>query len=204
MKNTFLYLLLASFAFAGLNSCKKATKKTAPQTKQYSIDPFQTAINWTAYKTTDKVPVSGKFTLLTLENPKKGSSMTAALNGSEFSIPVSSIYSNNEVRDYKLKNLFFGVMKNTNFLSGTLYITDKTSGYVDFAMNGVVEKLPFAYVIEGKKALLTAVMNTDSWQAQSAIASINEACLELHKGADGVSKTWSDVAIQIEVYFKSS
>ena len=204
MKNTFLYLLLASFAFVGFNSCKKNTKKAVPQSKQYTVDPFRTAINWTAYKTTDKVPVSGKFTLLTLENQNKGNNMVEALNGSKFSIPVSSIYSNNEARDYKLKTLFFGVMKNTNFLSGTLYITDKTSGYVDFSMNGVIEKLPFIYVIESEKILLTAVMNTDSWQAQSAIASINNACLELHKGADGISKTWSDVAIRIEVYFKNS
>jgi hypothetical protein len=204
MKNTFLYLLLASFAIIGFNSCKKTTKKSVPQSKQYSVDPFLTAINWTAYKTTDKVPVSGKFTLLTLENQNKGNSMVEALNGTKFSIPVSSIYSNNEARDYKLKTLFFGVMKNTNFLSGTLYITDNTSGYADFSMNGIIEKLPFTYIIEGDKILLTAVMNTDSWQAQSAIASINSACLELHKGADGISKTWSDVAVRIEVYFKKS
>ena len=93
-------------------------------------------------------------------------------------------------------------MKNTELLSGTMHIVDDFNGYADFSMNDIIEKLPFTYSVEGKTIEIKAVMNTDSWQAQSAIASINNACLELHKGSDGISKTWSDVGIAISVYFK--
>jgi hypothetical protein len=201
MKKIILAFSILTLVFS-ISSCKKKESKKAPTEKTFTIDANKTDINWTAFKTTDKVPVKGKFTKLNITKNKGGTSYSEALNGTEFSIPVSSIFSNNAGRDYKLKTLFFGVMKNTELLSGTIYITDKISGYVDFSMNGVIEKLAFSYTVSANSIEIKTIMNTDSWQAQSAIASINNACLELHKGADGISKTWSDVAIDLSVYFK--
>lgn len=195
-----IYLLLLIIIGTTTQSCKEAEK--TKKTGTLSVDKNRTEINWTAYKTTSKVPVSGKFTSLNIKNEIKGNTVKEALNNVEFSIPVSSIFSNNQDRDYKLKSLFFGVMKNTELLSGTMHIVDDFNGYADFSMNDIIEKLPFTYSVEGKTIEIKAVMNTDSWQAQSAIASINNACLELHKGSDGISKTWSDVGIAISVYFK--
>lgn len=198
MKKTALLLLTLTLVFS-VQSCKKKEKA---KEIGYTIDANKTEINWTAFKTTDKVPVKGKFTKLNIDNAHKESSLQEALNNTTFSIPVSSLFTNNPDRDNKLKTLFFGVMKNTSLLSGTLMITDDNSGYVDLTMNGITEKLPFAYTVNGAVASIKTIMNTDSWQAQAALNSINEACFELHKGADGVSKTWSDVAIDIQVYFK--
>ncbi|WP_139958175.1 YceI family protein [Flavicella sediminum] len=201
MKNI-LKISLALFLVFNLQSCKNKPAKKEVKEKTYAIDANKTDINWTAYKTTDKVPVKGKFTLLNITKASPATTLTETLNNTEFSIPVSSIFSNNPDRDNKLKTLFFGVMKNTELLAGTLHITNETSGYVDFKMNAVVEKLPFTYIVEGNKIQLEAIMNTDSWQAQSAIESINKSCFDLHKGADGISKTWSDVAISISIYLK--
>ena len=197
----YIYLLLIILTGITAQSCGESTT-TNKKSKGLSIDKNRTEINWTAYKTTSKVPVSGKFTTLNIENDIKGNSVSEALDNVSFSIPVSSIFSNNQSRDYKLKTLFFGVLKNTELMSGTMHIIDDANGYADFTMNDIIKKLPFTYTVEKEKIEIKAVMNTDSWQAQSAIASINNACLELHKGSDGISKTWSDVAIAISVYFK--
>ncbi|MGB2128043.1 MAG: YceI family protein [Flavicella sp.] len=199
MRHIYIILYLITIGFSS-QSCKNSDKKEIK--KGYSIDKNRSEINWTAYKTTSKIPVSGKFTILNIKNNIEGKTVTEALDNVEFSIPVSSIFSNNKDRDYKLNKLFFGVMKDTELLSGIMHITDESNGYADFAMNSVIEKLPFTYSVVGEKIEIKAVMNTDSWQAQSAIESINNACLELHKGSDGISKTWSDVAIAISVYFK--
>ena len=188
--------------FFSYTSCKKNTSKKNETEKNFTVDANKTDINWTAFKTTSKAPVKGKFTKLNITKSNTGSTFSEALNGVEFSIPVSSIFSNNPDRDNKLKTLFFGVMKNADILSGTIHITNDMSGYVDFSMNGIVEKLSFSYTTSATSIEIKTIMNTDSWQAQSAIASLNKACFELHKGADGVSKTWSDVAIDISVYFK--
>ena len=196
---TAVFLLTISIS---ISSCKNKQTQKEAATDTVSIDANKTVINWTAFKTTSKIPVKGQFTKLNITKNNSGKTYSEALNGVEFSIPVNSIFSNNPDRDNKLKTLFFGVMKNAELLSGTIFISDEYSGYVDFSMNGIVEKLPFSYTILKNSLEMKTIMNTDSWQAQAAIESLNKACFELHKGADGVSKTWSDVAIDISVYFK--
>ena len=130
--------------------------------------------------------------------------MTAleALNGAEFSIPISSLFTDEPVRDSKLKQLFFGVMDNTLSLSGTLNLVNNGTGSIDLLMNGVQQKVPITYIISGQLVELEGIMNLDDWKGQTALASINEACFDLHKGPDGVSKTWSEVAISAAVYLK--
>jgi len=201
MKKFILLILVLTISLNTI-SCKKKETKENKVEKGFIVDTNKSEIHWTAYKTTDKVPVKGKFTKLNITKNSQGKTYAETLNGTEFSIPVSSIFSNNADRDYKLKTLFFGVMKNADLLSGTIHIDDATSGYVDFDMNGVVEKLAFEYKTTENSIQISSIMDTSSWQAQAAIASINNACLELHKGTDGVSKTWSDVSIDLSVYFK--
>ena len=201
MKKFILLILVLTISLNTI-SCKKKETKENKVEKGFIVDTNKSEIHWTAYKTTDKVPVKGKFTKLNITKNSQGKTYAETLNGTEFSIPVSSIFSNNADRDYKLKTLFFGVMKNADLLSGTIHIDDANSGYVDFDMNGVVEKLAFEYRTTENSIQISSIMDTSSWQAQAAIASINNACLELHKGTDGVSKTWSDVSIDLSVYFK--
>ena len=201
MKKFILLILVLTISLNTI-SCKKKETKENKVEKGFIVDTNKSEIHWTAYKTTDKVPVKGKFTKLNITKNSQGKTYAETLNGTEFSIPVSSIFSNNADRDYKLKTLFFGVMKNADLLSGTIHIDDATSGYVDFDMNGVVEKLAFEYRTTENSIQISSIMDTSSWQAQAAIASINNACLELHKGTDGVSKTWSDVSIDLSVYYK--
>ena len=201
MKKILLMVTVLAVSFSTI-SCKKKASKEIKVEPGFTIDTNKSEINWTAFKTSDKVPVKGKFTKLNIIKSSPGKTFIETLNGTEFSIPVSSIFSNNADRDNKLKTLFFGVMKNAEILSGTIHISDATSGYVDFSMNGIIEKLPFSCTVSDKSIEIKTIMNTDTWQAQAAITSINNACLDLHKGADGISKTWSDVAIDISVYFK--
>jgi hypothetical protein len=53
-----------------------------------------------------------------------------------------------------------------------------------------------------KKFTVEGVINLEDFGAQAAVESINKACFDLHKGADGVSKTWSEVAISGAVLFE--
>ena len=198
-----LLLLSAMVLALTFNSCKNEKKTKTIVEDVVSIDPNKTEVNWTAYKTTEKVPVKGKFTTLNILKGGKGKTVFEALNNTEFSIPVSSIFSNNPDRDNKLKTLFFGVMKDTELIKGLISIESNTKGSVSLYMNGITENLHFTIEDDNQGALvISAVMNTDTWSAQAALESLNKACFDLHKGADGVSKTWSDVTIDINVYFK--
>lgn len=184
-------------------SCKESAKKEpATAEKSYSVDSETTKINWTAYKTTAKVPVKGQFTEVTIENAKKASTPLEALNGLKFDIPVSSLFTNDTIRDGKLKKFFFGVMENTSLLSGTVNTTNETSGFVNLKMNGVTKDLPVTFVIKDNIVTIEANMELNDWQTEIALNTLHEACKELHTGEDGISKTWSDVKIEVTTDLK--
>jgi polyisoprenoid-binding protein YceI len=193
-----LVLVLAILTI-GIISCKK---KPATPKFTYSVDAKTSVIKWTAYKTTDKVPVSGTFKTIEVLNPKVANTAKEALNGIEFKIPVNSIDSKNPGRDAKLVKDFFGTMKDTQYLSGTIKIQDNGKGFVYLKMNGIGKDFPITYVISDQIVEINATLNLDNWQAKTAIDALNKVCFDKHKGADGISKTWSEVNLNIKTYLK--
>lgn len=201
--NLLSLILVASLIFV---SCKEKTKKDQSEKtnieKGFLVDTETSTIGWIAYKTTDKVPVKGVFSAFTIENPIKGISPKETLNELKFKIPINSLQTKDTLRDEKLKKFFFGTMENTAHITGTLHMINDASGKAEITMNGVSHSLPITYVISDQMVKIEAVMNLDNWKAQAAISAINLACLDLHKGADGVSKTWSEVKIEIVTNLK--
>lgn len=193
---SFLLIVLISIATI---SCKKEVKK---EPVKFSIEQKTITINWTAYKTTDKVAVKGKFEEIIVTNHSEHDTSIEALNGVQFEIPISSINSNDEGRDNKLKQFFFGVMDATLSLTGTLHLGNDGTGNIDLKMNGMEQKIPIKYIASGQMVEITGIMNLENWNTTAAITSLNEACLEKHKGTDGVSKTWTEVAIEAKVYLR--
>ncbi|PID69016.1 MAG: polyisoprenoid-binding protein [Flavobacteriales bacterium] len=179
-------------------TCKKEVKKTPAK---FSIEPQTITINWTGYKTTEKIAVNGIFEKINIL--KTGSIDTSAigiLNGTQFEIPVSSLFSKDSVRDSKLKDLFFGVMDATNSLKGTLNLNGDGNGTIDLRMNNVQHQIPISYIISEQLVELNGTLNFEDFNLGKALASLNEACFELHKGPDGVSKTWPEAAIGASIY----
>ncbi len=189
-----LFLITISF----ITSCKKKVKEENPLTeKMYTLLADSTIINWTAYKTTAKVPVKGQFSELIIENAKKDSTILGALNGLKFKIPVNSLFTNDTLRDGKLKKFFFGSMQNTNFIKGVLHMNNENTSMVELTMNGITRELPIAYIVTDHKVTIVGNMELDNWQAKAALEALNVVCKDLHTGDDGISKTWSDVKIEV-------
>lgn len=211
MRNTIACLFLS---LALLSSCKKETKveeTTTQEPKQthYSVDASTTEVGWTAYKTTAKTPVSGKFVQLKLENPVSSETKQGAFSGLAFEIPVSSFFSANEERDTKIKELFFGVMKETTLISGSFsnIIGNEEEGTMTLKlkMNGEVVPVETTYKIERNKVTINGTLtNLMDWKMDDAFNSLHKACELLHTGEDGVSRTWEDVAINAVAVLKES
>lgn len=205
-KTNFLsFLVVIALVFS---SCKEENKKaetetaeTVENTVKYIVKPEATSVKWTAYKTTDKVPVGGEFATLNFEE-KTGATPSEALNGLEFSIPVSSLFTKDETRDAKLKASFFGAMLNTEFLKGKIrYVNDEAIAKI--TMNGVTAELPLEISITDERRVnMKGTMNLKDWDALGALEALNKVCYDLHKGADGVSKTWDDVAIEVNTFLR--
>jgi len=196
-------LLSITFQFTSCKSEeKKKTEKKEVKTAPFSLETANNSIDFVAYKTTDKIPVKGKFKKINITKNGNGTTAKEAINNTEFAIPVSSLFTADVSRDFKLKKFFFGVMDNTSLLYGKLMLQTDSTGVATITMNAVTADLPFSYSIKDKEFTLSATMNLDNWNAQNAVDSLNLACRDLHKAADGISKTWSEVAINITTVFK--
>ena len=200
MKKQLYFSLILSLALLVI-SCDK--EKKAPENSgtanTYSIDAEHSKVQWTAFKTTAKVPVKGTFKEIKINKSIEASSASAALEGLEFEIPVSSIFSKDTIRDAKLNRFFFDVMENTLSLKGSFKMGSENTGTIALTMNGLTKELPFNYEMSQDTILINAPMDLNNWQAQAALESLNQACLELHTGPDGVSKTWNEVVINAKI-----
>ena len=205
-----IYSLFVLASIANFTSCKSEVKKETSKKEEiklesnaaFSLQNADNQINFTAYKTSEKIPVGGSFKKVTITSNGDGTTAKEAINNAEFSIPVSSIFTKDSSRDFKIKKFFFGIMDKTELLSGKLVLENDSIGYSDLTMNGVTKKLAFKYSIDGNVFTLNGNLKITDWNADKALSSLNEACKDLHKGADGVSKTWDDVAINITSTFK--
>jgi len=196
-------LALIAITLISFTSCKDEKKETIKETEKtevkkeasFMVNPAETEVQWTAFKTTAKKPVSGVFKTINFEK-KMGATPIEALNGLEFSIPVSSIFSKNEERDGKLVASFFGAMLNTELLKGKIAITEDNCE-ITITMNDTMHVIPFKFNVKDNKVMFKGIMNLEDWDALGALESLNKVCFDLHKGDDGVSKTWADVEIKV-------
>lgn len=203
-------VFILSFLFVSFSSCKSEKKvnltkekkiESTKSTAEFSLDKAKNQINFTAYKTSDKIPVGGQFKKVDIVSGGEGNTIKEAIHSTEFSIPVSSLFTENSSRDYKIKKFFFGLMENTQLLSGKLFIKDATNGVAEIKMNGVSQNVLFTYSIVDRTFTMKASIDVNNWNASKALASLNNVCIDLHRGADGISKTWSEVALNITSIF---
>ncbi len=209
MKKIFFYSLCCTLL---ITSCKKENKQPEPTTQDttqqtYTVDANATEVHWTAYKTTAKTPVSGVFTRLNIDKPIVSDTKQGAFVNLNFSIPVSSFFSKDETRDSKIKSLFFGVMKETEFISGNFsnIMGNEEEGRMNLnlKMNGEIVNIPMKYTIDNNIVTLNGtITNLMDWKMETAFNSLHKACEVLHKGEDGISRTWEDVAISAKAVLK--
>ncbi len=207
MKTFIIPFITLSLLFTSCGEDKTETENPVVEQEQltYKVNDKTAIIKWTAYKTTEKKPVGGSFKEVKLKEVPKADSPQKAIEGLEFSIPVSSLDTENESRDTKIKSLFFGVMNNTELIGGTFKSIEgddkEGHGVIAMNMNDVSCDIPFDYTVTDNLISIVTELNIRSFEAEEALKSLNDACYDLHKGADGISKTWEDVAIEASIEF---
>ncbi len=164
---------------------------------------------WQAYKTPEKIGVKGKFPSLSYKPAhKEGKNFKALFEGATVAIDTTKVDTGNSVRDGKLVTFFFKQMKVPKISGKILSVTPDAhtkgkpyTGKLDVAltMNGKTVNTTLDYHYE--KEVFKAQGNIDlmDFAAGTALASINRACYDLHKG-----KTWSDVSIGFVTNIKTT
>ena len=187
-----------------LSSCSGETKSDAEtEQEEKNIQLVENSLNveWTAYKTTEKLPVKGVFNDVKLETLlNKGENPEEILNDATFNIDVNKLTTGNAGRDMKIKTLFFGLMEESGNISGKLCYSDRKWN-VNLTMNGTSIKVPVAVNFEDNIFHMKSNIALANFNALRMLESLNKACYELHKGADGISKTWEEVDIDVTISF---
>jgi len=196
-------IVLFAIIIVAFTACKSKSKKTETSEVKsfYQLNPETTLVNWVGYKFTEKKGVKGKFKTIQITQNAKANTIEQALKNVEVSIPVASVFSGNESRDYKLKNLFFGLMENTELIKATVTSVENNQGIMSLTLNNETHDLAFKITKQGNTAYLAATLDINTWHAQTAFKSLHKACELLHTGADGVSKTWETFDIDIIANF---
>lgn len=198
MKKTFTILWIA-LATMALSSCgNNATEEVQEETSQttYSYDASQTEVGFTAYKFTKKAGVGGTFGEVNITGNGEGANAIDVIAGMKFSIPTSSLNTNDEGRDAKILQYFFGTL-NTETITGEVESINEDENTLTLAitMNNQTHNVVGEYTVDGDDFSFLADINVEDWSGAPAIEALNEVCKDLHTGEDGVSKLWPDVTI---------
>ncbi|MCF8259027.1 MAG: YceI family protein [Flavobacteriales bacterium] len=191
--------LLPLAAIALLSACGGQPQQPEPVVRvcRYDYNHDSTSVKWTAYKFTEKVGVSGRFDTLQVSGTSEQTDRLAVLANASFSISVASINSANAERDPKIREHFFGTMKETSVLQGRIFSMDSAMAVVELTMNGQMHPMSLAVVNSGNEVKLEGVIDLADWNATSNVEGLNKICRDLHIGPDGISKLWPEVKLEI-------
>jgi hypothetical protein len=171
-----------------------------PETCMYGFNEAETKVSWNAYKTTDKVKVMGYFETLTTDRTgMMYNSIQEFVNGIKFSINSSSSFSGDAARDISVRDYFFNLFTENFEINGTLEIVSpkQVTAYLD--IYGTDTPVLLSYDVSEGILLMKGSISLNEIGAINAYNSIHEKCIDLHRGIDGISKTWDTVDISIEI-----
>ena len=205
------FIMLFAIVFFSCNS--NNTKEESPPLLNPSEDSYQfdidnTKVIWNAYKTNDKIKVIGYFNDFSSDRENQEfSSIDELVSGLKFSIKSSSSVSGDVMRDQNIQDHFFKYLTDDFVINGTLIQVVNDSIDVNFYVFGQTKKIRLAFtdnIIPGcpyfdHMIQIKGSINLESqFDGLKAYNAISNKCYDLHKGADGVSKTWKQVDVHVK------
>ena len=138
-------------------------------------------MQWTGYKTKEKVPVSGTFKNIKIKSPKYAITPYEALGKTSFEINPKNIYSKNPERDSRLSNIFFAGVP-----SITGVAKDSFGKTVVFSTSilGTTKDITLDLVDDGKTMTATGSFKISDFPLNHGFEGIAKACYDLHQGGD--------------------
>ncbi|HIG32987.1 MAG TPA: hypothetical protein EYQ09_06100 [Flavobacteriales bacterium] len=205
----FTILIFILFISCGRNNNKEVQQeKIKTEVDSYQFDIENTKVIWNGYKTNDKVKVVGYFDEFSCDREdQEFSSIEELVNGLQFSIKSSSSVSGDPMRDKNLQDHFFKYLTKDFVINGTLNSPINDSIDVTFDVFGKTKQIRLAFlyhIIPGCPYFdhiveIKGSINLESqFDALKAYNAISNKCYDLHKGADGISKTWKQVDVHVK------
>ena len=181
-------------------------KKEVVKVCKKGFDKNATKIGFGGFKTTQKVEVKGYFKKFTIDSTSVADSPEEIFANASIIIPVDYIETNDIGRNRRIREEYFGNMEATQNITGKIINFNKDSNQVkiELTINSVSNEVDFDYAVLEDTLSINGTIDILDFDASSALNAINKACEVLHKGADGISKTWSEANIYISTVIKET
>ncbi len=194
INNGLFFLGIFAFLWSPFSTLAEASCQYTPQEKSLQI-------GWTAFKTTQKLGVHGKFKHSKNQKSLKKSyeSLTKLLDSAQIEVQLLSSDSGDPGRDQTLKQKFFSKLAGKGLTQASLTVEQENEDHTGNAIlhlsfNGKKKDVPVTFALDHSNVLtVKGTLDLIDFGADAALNSLNKACFDLHKGPDGVSKTWSNV-----------
>ena len=167
-------------------------------------DNTSTTIGFGAFKTTSKKEVKGWFTDFEITGITESQDVSEIFKNASISVNVASLDTKNEGRNVTIIAEFFNKTTSNKKIEGKVvsFDTDSATAVLELIFNDATTPLTFDYALNGDTLSMQSVLNLEDVNGLEALASLNKACEGVHKGDDGVSKTWNDVNIYLTTILK--
>ena len=187
--------------FVGVYSCGSGNQPQK-EIQTYSFDPSSVILEWTAFKFTEKKGVKGTFNDVEIKADVSTGTADAVAKSLHFTLNPASVNTDNPERDAKISKLFFGALKGSKISGKILYFVSKDQAKIELTLNDQKQVITGKYLLEAGSFVLEAKIDVLNFGAEAGLKALNEACKELHTGADGVSKLWSEVDLLFSTELK--
>lgn len=192
-KSIIAFALCAAF----LTSCKKEEVKVEEhQLEEVQLEEKATynhKLEWTAYKTPEKIGVTGSFDSIVLNNVGSTGTIEGDIKGADFKVDTKTVNTNDATRDGKLVEGFFKLMNGE--ISGKFIDFKEGKATVEITMNGVSTEKEFTYTVNETTLTINGSIDIiNDFDGTSAFNNLHELCKDLHMG-----KTWTEVDLKVVI-----
>ena len=170
----------------------------------FELDKNHSQVGFIAYKFTEKTGVPGKFTKYKQTGPTTAKSAREYVEATQFEVDPNSVDTANPGRDETIRRHFFKLLK-VKKISGkviSLPKGDKGTMKLQLRLNGTEKPVDLSYTLSGEKFSAKGDIDILEFDMLGPFEGIHKACKDLHKGKDGVSKTWSTVTLTVDAKLK--
>lgn len=206
MKKKILFGLFIATSLT-ITSCsgEKESEKPKDEVKScfYSYNSGTTVLEWTAFKFTEKAPVKGTFNTINITGIEGSDDAKKLIESLSFTIETSSVETQNPERNGKIAELFFGTIATPQITGKVKSLSDNGKSTLEIKMNNVSQDVVGDYTLEDGNFSFNSTIDVMKWKADKGIDMLNTACKELHTGADGKSKLWSEVDLSFSTELSS-
>jgi hypothetical protein len=200
------YMLLSATLLTGLLfSCGGNDTETTKSTSEkctYTVVNENSTLDWTAFKFTERKGVTGTFREINIDGLESSEDPKTLIESLSFSIPTSTVETENPERNGKISKQFFGTISTEKITGEVKSLGKNGKAVISIKMNGVSKDVTGEYTLNAGTFVFKAAIDVVDWNAGGGIAALNAICKDLHTGTDGVSKLWSEVDLSFTTVLK--